>query len=324
MEHTVSKIEVGLRLDKWIKARLPGVPFGLSQKLLRKGAIKINGKKAKADTRVEAGDIIRVPELENTQKPINHTVRPPRAEEAKLLTDNIIYKDSRIIAINKPQGLAAQGGSGIRVSVDALLDHLKFEGSDRPKLVHRIDKGTSGILVLARDRIVANEMMESFKAKTVQKIYYALVVGVPEMAEGKIEVKLAGKKNVGRIEKAAVDPDGQYALTYYKVVDKAAGKKLAWVALMPVTGRMHQLRVHMAHIGHPILGDGKYGAKAAFIEGLGETMHLHSRRVILPDGTDIEAPFPKHIMETLKLFEFPHAQKDLRKIEKELLAELED
>ena len=323
-EHTVSKTEAGLRLDKWIKARLPGVPFGLSQKLLRKGAIKINGKKAKADARVEPGDIIRVPTLENTLKPINHTIRPPRAEEAKLLTDNIIYKDERIIAINKPQGLAAQGGSGIRVSVDALLDHVKFEKTDRPKLVHRIDKDTSGILVLARDRLVANDMMEAFKTKTIRKIYYALVVGVPAMAEGKIDVKLAGKKNVGRIEKAAVDPDGQYALTYYKVVDKAAGKKLAWVALMPVTGRMHQLRVHMAHIGNPILGDGKYGAKGAFIEGLGDTMHLHSRRVILPDGTDIEAPFPKHIMETLKLFEFTHTQKELRKVEKEMLAELED
>lgn len=324
-EHTVSKTEAGLRLDKWIKARLPGVPFGLTQKLLRKGAIKINGKKAKADVRVEPGDIIRVPTLENAQKPINHTARPPRAEEAKLLTDNIIFKDARIIAINKPQGLAAQGGSGIRVSVDALLDHIKFEKNDRPKLVHRIDKDTSGILVLARDRLVANDMMEAFKTKTIHKIYYALVVGVPQFEEGRIDVRLAGKKNVGRIEKAVVDEEnGQYALTYYKVVDKAAGKKLAWVALMPVTGRMHQLRVHMAHIGNPILGDGKYGGKGAFIEGLGDTMHLHSRRVILPDGTDIEAPFPKHIMETLKLFEFTHTQKELRKTEKEMLAELED
>ena len=325
-EHTVSKLDAGLRLDKWLKSRLPGLPFGLTQKLLRKGAIKINGKRAKADARVNPGDIVRVPELENaTKAPIAHAPRPPRAEEATLLLDNIIYRDENIIAINKPQGLSTQGGSKVFVSVDALLDHVRFEATERPKLVHRIDKDTSGVLILARNRLVAGNMMEAFQSKTIRKIYYAVVVGVPDLAEGRIEVKLSGKKAFGRIEKASVDEEnGQYALTYYKVLDKAAGKKLAWVMLMPVTGRMHQLRVHMEHIGHPILGDGKYGGRDAFIEGLGETMHLHSRRAILPDGTDIEAPFPKHITDTLKLFEFGYNQKELRREEKEMLEQLEN
>lgn len=323
MEHVVGKAEAGLRLDKWIKNRLPGLPFGLSQKLLRKGAIKLNGKKAKADARVEAGDTVRLPELENTTQPRQQEARPPRAEEAKLLLDNIVFQNADIIAVNKPQGLATQGGSGVRVSVDALLDHLRFGEEERPKLVHRIDKDTSGLLLLARRREVAAELMEEFKAKRIQKIYYAVVVGVPQLMEGCIDVKLAAKKQQGRIEKAAVDEErGQVAITYYKVIDHAAGKKLAFVALMPVTGRMHQLRVHMAHIGHPILGDGKYGGKPAFIEGLGNTMHLHARRMVLPDGTDLEAPFAQHFMETLKLFEFTHQRKELRKYEKEMLEEL--
>lgn len=325
-EHAVAKTEAGLRLDKWLKSRFPGLPFGLTQKLLRKGAIKVNGKKAKTDTRVEPGDMVRVPTLENAYSaPKVTAAKRHNAEDAKVLLNNIIFRDEHIIAVNKPQGLAAQGGTKVNISVDALLDHLKFDAHERPKLVHRIDKDTSGVMLLARDRITANTLMEAFKGKTIQKIYYAVVVGVPEVLEGRITAKLVAKKSFGYTDKAAVDEkEGQFAMTYYKVIDKAAGKKLCLVALAPVTGRMHQLRVHMAHIGHPILGDGKYGGQKAFVEGLGETMHLHSRRAILPSGQDIEAAFPKHMMDTLKLFEFTSSQKELRKEERELLEQMAD
>lgn len=324
-EHAVGKSEAGLRLDKWLKARFPGLPFGLTQKLLRKGAIKVNGKKAKTDTRVEPGDIVRVPTLENAFTAPTITPKKHNAEDAKILLNNIIYRDEHIIAINKPQGLASQGGTKVDISVDSLLDHLKFDATERPKIVHRIDKDTTGVMLLARDRLTAKELMEAFKGKTIQKIYYAIVVGVPEKMEGRIVAKLVTKKSLGFTEKTIVDnSEGQFAMTYYKVIEKAAGKKLSFVALAPVTGRMHQLRVHMNHIGHPILGDGKYGASEAFIEGLGETMHLHSRRTILPTGQDIEAPFPKHMMDTLKLFEFTSSQKELRKEERELLEQISD
>lgn len=323
-EHIVSKAEAAMRLDRWLKARLPGLSFGLTQKLMRKGAIKVNGKKAKGDTRVEPGDIVRVPELENAHTPIKYGPRVHDLEEASVLLDNILYRDDKIIAINKPQGLAAQGGTKVRVSVDALLDHLKFDAPERPKLTHRIDKDTSGVMVLARDRLTATEMMHAFQSKGIQKIYYAAVIGVPEKLEGRITARLAAKKNIGAYERAEVDEkEGKSAITYYKVIDKAAGKKLSWVAMMPLTGRMHQLRAHMAYIGHPIVGDGKYGAAGAFIEGIGETMHLHARRIILPTGQDIEAPFPPHIMETLRLFEFTSKQKELRKEEKEMLDALD-
>lgn len=323
-EHIVAKSEAGMRLDRWLKSRLPGLSFSLTQKLMRKGAIKVNGKKAKGDTRVEPGDTVRVPELENAHTPMKHAPRVHDASEAAVLLDNIIYRDDKIIAINKPQGLATQGGSKVRISVDALLDHLKFGAPDRPKLVHRIDKDTSGVLVLARDRIAANELMHAFKSKDIRKIYYALVVGVPEMLEGKITARLSEKQKFGNSEITVIDEkEGKSAITYYKVIDKAAGKKLSWVAMMPLTGRTHQLRAHMAHIGHPIIGDGKYGRAGAFIEGLADTMHLHARRIILPDGQDIEAPFPQHIMQSLKLFEFSASRKELRKEEREMLNALD-
>ncbi len=295
--------EAGIRLDRWFRRKFPGTPQSLLQKSLRKGDIRVDGKKAEANTRLLAGQNVTVSYF--NFKPADKPYKPKIDEKkAEMLKSSVIYKDDDIIAINKPAGLAAQGGTKVGNSVDSLLDALIFEANERPKLVHRIDKDTSGVMILARNTKAASLLTAMFKDKTITKKYWAVVVGTPHPQEGTIKKPIIAKKLVKRagrkIEKADVDEFGQSATTIYRTLDVAA-KKAALVELQPITGRMHQLRVHMSFINHPILGDGKYGGKFAFIPGLSERMHLHAHEVVINlkgKKIKITAPLPFHMQET--------------------------
>lgn len=305
---TISADDNGTRLDRWVKRNYPSISQALLQKLLRKGAIKLDGKKVEANARLSEGQQLRMPEIEDRPKQEKRKVQASLEDARKYLLDNILYKDEHVLVLNKPAGLPSQGGSKVRLSVDAMLEHLTFGLPTKPKLVHRIDKDTSGILILARTSKAATLLTKYFKEKRIEKYYWAVVVGVPEPKQGKIALPLAAKKSDGKIEKSAVDEEeGKPAVTHY-MVKEAASTTLAFVELNPVTGRMHQLRVHMEAIGHPILGDGKYGGKKAFIHGLSNSMHLHARRVVIPNfmgkKLEVTAPLPPHMQRTWQFFSF--------------------
>jgi 23S rRNA pseudouridine955/2504/2580 synthase len=308
-EHTVEQADADLRLDRWFKRHMPHIPHGLLEKSLRKGDIRVNGKKAKTSDHVESGQVIslnaHVEGISKSRK--NEPRRAPEkniaptlsVEDIRMMQEAVLFKNADVIVINKPAGLAVQGGSGITKSVDSMLDALRFDSRERPKLVHRLDRDTSGVLVLARSAAAASKLMKAFVGKTAEKTYWALVKGAPEIMEGKIDLPLA-KQEEGDIEKVAIDEDdGKRAVTLYRVIERLS-RTLAWVELMPVTGRTHQLRVHMAAIGHPIIGDGKYGAREAFIDGISNKLHLHARRIVIPRMLDVTAPLPKHMKESFK------------------------
>lgn len=281
---TIQDEDAGIRLDKWFKRHYPNVSHTSVEKALRKGQIKVDGKKVKSNHRVSEGEIVRVPpmtEYEREEKPKARI----DSKYIKIIQESVIYKDDDIIVINKPAGIATQGGVGVRVSIDDLLEYLKFDYENKPKLVHRLDKDTSGILLIARKASSASKLTKSFREKDMEKIYLALVVGIPKELEAKVSYPLL-KADIGAgKEKVVVDlENGQNAVTYYKVLERL-GRKLCLVELRPITGRTHQLRVHMAEIGNPILGDGKYGGKDAFIEGLSNKMHLHAYQIKVPDDS---------------------------------------
>jgi 23S rRNA pseudouridine955/2504/2580 synthase len=306
-EHIIAEADTGIRLDRWFKRHVPGLPHSMLEKALRKGDIRVGGKKAKASDRLETGQALDIRfdtkeflQVAKKQPTLTHTLTP---EDIQMMQQAVLFKSKDAIVINKPPGLAVQGGTGILRSVDAMLDALRFDARERPKLVHRLDRDTSGVLVLARSSAAAAKLAKEFADKTAEKIYWALVKGVPDIAEGKIDLPLA-KQEEGDHEKVAIDEDnGKRAVTHYRVVDRLSST-LCWVELMPITGRMHQLRVHMAAIGHPIIGDGKYGGKEAFIDGMEITrkLHLHARRVIIEGVLDVTAPLPKHMRESWKKF----------------------
>jgi 23S rRNA pseudouridine955/2504/2580 synthase len=306
-DHKVTEADTGIRLDRWFKRHMPHVSHGLLEKSLRKGDVRVGGKKAKASDRVEAGQIIMVKEEGmGVREGIDDVPRAPRTVLPSLSPDDIIlmqqavlFKSNEAIVINKPPGLAVQGGSGITRSVDGMLGALRFESNERPKLVHRLDKDTSGVLVLARSTAAATRLAKAFATKVAEKTYWALVKGAPEIHEGKIDLPLS-KQEEGDHEKVGIDEeDGKRAVTHYRIIERLS-RTLAWVELMPITGRTHQLRVHMAAIGHPIIGDGKYGARDAFMDGISNKLHLHAQRIVIPGVLDVSAPMPKHMKESWK------------------------
>ncbi|NQV20798.1 MAG: RluA family pseudouridine synthase [Rhodospirillales bacterium] len=305
----VAPDEAGSRTDRWFKRRYPGLGHGALEKLLRTGQVRIDGKRVKASHRLEAGSVIRVPPLdEGAKTSVKPAKSPPVKVDPKdvaLLARNILHKDDWVIALNKPPGLAVQGGSGTSRHVDALLDTLRFGSKERPRLVHRLDKDTSGVLLIARTAEAARRLTASFRHKDARKVYWALVVGVPRPGQGRIDAPL-GKEGGAGEERMTVTDDGKRAVTYYKVIEPF-GKRAAWVALMPVTGRTHQLRAHAVAMGHPVVGDGKYGGKEAFLDGrVSKKLHLHARSIEMPHpagGTlSVSAPLTSHMAEAWKLF----------------------
>ncbi|MEE8294650.1 MAG: RluA family pseudouridine synthase [Sphingomonadales bacterium] len=310
---TVTPDESGIRLDRWFKANFPELPFGRLSKLLRTGQVRVNGKRAKGNDRVGTGDEIRIPPLEAAKaKPKGP--RPLNPEERQEIREMVLFQDSDVIALNKPPGLAVQGGSGTTKHVDRLLPALQGRKDERPpRLVHRLDKDTSGVLVVARNAPAARALTGAFKDKTCRKVYWALVKGVPKPLEGKISAPVS-KSLGGQKEIMVVSKTGKPAVTLFKVMD-FAGDEVSWLALSPVTGRTHQIRVHLAHIGHPILGDGKYGGEDSRFGDLSQKLHLHSAALSFPHpggGTrEITAALPPHMMESFKyLGFFPNEVKD--------------
>jgi 23S rRNA pseudouridine955/2504/2580 synthase len=321
----VRKIEVkqdddGQRLDRWVKKNLPEIPYTLIQKLLRKGQMRVDGKRAKPDTRLSAGQEIRIPPVKER----------PRLEAGKLgdkdkafIKSLVIYEDADVIALNKPAGLATQGGSKTGYHIDGLLDALKNKDGVRPRLVHRLDKDTSGVLLLARSAQMARNLGEAFKKREVKKIYWAVCSPAPEAADGAIKAPLA-KAGGSNKERMSVDEkDGKSAITDFVVLEKALDSA-AFVAFWPRTGRTHQIRVHAEAIGCPIVGDKKYARLPEQEEthearrkaeadlkalNLAGRLHLHARRVMMPHPgrkgmLDITAPLPPELVKSWKALGF--------------------
>ena len=309
----VAAADGDIRLDRWFRRHFPTLTHGHLQKLLRTGQVRLDGKRAQASDRVQPGQTVRVPPLGNLAPSRKPEPAPPRPEEAKALQDAVLYRDADLIAVNKPTGLAVQGGTGVDRHLDGLLDALRFDAAERPRLVHRLDRDTSGVLVLARSARAAAEVAAAFRTKTTRKVYWAAVVGLPKPREGKIDLPLA--KLQGRLGERVMpdEDDGKPAITRYEVVSHA-GDKLSWLALMPITGRTHQLRAHCVALGTPILGDGKYGGRASRPEGVPEPrkLHLHARTLILPrpDGSVLKltAPLPSHMKATWRFLGFEESE----------------
>jgi 23S rRNA pseudouridine955/2504/2580 synthase len=305
----VAENEAGMRLDRWFKLRYPHVAHAQLEKMLRTGQVRINGRRAKAGERLEAFQSIRVPPLARAPAALagRPPARPRSVGETEDLEARILYRDDQLLVIDKPSGLAVQGGSKTLRHLDGMLDALRFR-RERPRLVHRLDKDTSGVLVLARTAQAATALTASFASGKVHKLYWAIVVGVPATATGRIQQALS--KRFGAIgERMTADEAGRPAITDYRVVERA-GRRAAWLALQPLTGRTHQLRAHCALIGTPILGDGKYGGGGAFLakEGIGQRLHLHARTIRFPHPTGgeitVAAPLPPHMLATWRFFGF--------------------
>src|SRR3982751_4308285 len=307
---TVNEDDDGIRLDRWFKRHMPDVSFNLVSRWARTGQLRVNGKKAVPGDRIEVGQEIRVPPLEATPERAGRV--QPRGdslteEEVELVREMVIHEDPNAFVLNKPPGLATQGGTKTTQHLDRLLDGLAGEAG-RPKLVHRLDKDTSGALLVARTARSAGHFAKAFSGRTARKVYWAIVVGVPDADEGLIDAPLAKQPGTGG-EKMHIDEEhGLPAKTRWRTIDRA-GNRAAWVELQPLTGRTHQLRAHMAALGHPIVGDAKYGGAEAFLTGgISRKLHLHARRIRIdaPDGgkIDVSAELPAHFAESLATLGF--------------------
>ena len=309
----VSNDEADLRLDRWFGRHFPELGHGALQKLLRTGQVRIDGKRAEGKDRVEPGQTIRLPPGVTIAPPPKPRVIPTVSDrDAEEMRGLVIHKDDHVIVLNKPPGLAVQGGTGTDRHVDGMLDALRFGYEDRPRLVHRLDKDTSGLLLIARTGLAARRLGESFRDRETEKLYWAVVVGAPPRVEGAIDLPLAKRPGArGDRELMQVDHEnGQKALTHFRVLDRAS-RRAALLALWPRTGRTHQLRVHCAEIGCPILGDGKYGNEEASLLAVADArrLHLHARRLVLPHPSGkgelaIDAQVPPHFRRTVEAFGF--------------------
>ena len=307
---TIAEDDDGIRLDRWFKRHYPALTHARLEKLLRKGEVRLDGKRAKAADRVMAGQNLRLPpqvihDRVEAPKPI-----PAPVKTSRKLEDAILYMDKHLIVLNKPSGLATQGGSGLKEHVDGLLDQLSFEKTVRPKLVHRLDRDTSGVLLVARTAQAAAGLSRALASRDASKIYWALVKGVPKQKHGFVKAALAKEGQSGKGERMTVseEEDAKFALTEYAVMGQA-GQEFAWVAARPVTGRTHQIRVHLASLGTPIVGDFKYGGTEAKGKGaIADRLHLHARSIDIarPDGgrLQVTAPLPAHMLKSWELLGF--------------------
>ncbi|RPF71989.1 RluA family pseudouridine synthase [Aurantiacibacter spongiae] len=313
-QFTVAADDEGVRLDRWFKRHLPKIGFGTVSRWARTGQLRVDGKRARPEDRLAAGQVLRVPPGGEETGKAPRQRRELTAEEEALAEAMLVRRTDAALVLNKPPGLATQGGTRTNRHVDGLLDAYAGEDDSRPRLVHRLDKDTSGVLLIARTPGSAAFFSKRFSGRSARKIYWALVVGVPDVHEGTIDAPLAKQPGSGG-EKMHVDMEGgQPARTVYRVVERA-GNAAAWVELQPFTGRTHQLRVHLAAIGHPIVGDGKYGGSGAFLTGsISRKMHLHARRLIIdaPKGQtlDVTADLPEHFAASMEQLGFDPALSD--------------
>ncbi|MCW3472987.1 RluA family pseudouridine synthase [Limobrevibacterium gyesilva] len=321
----VTDDEADIRLDRWFRRHFPAITQGAIQKLCRTGQVRVDGKRADAATRLLPGQAVRIPPLPTTAA-VAKPVQALDPREQKDLERMVLYRDDHVIVLDKPQGLPTQGGPGITRHLDGMLDGLRFGSEHRPRLVHRLDRETSGVLVVARTPGVAAKLAAAFRGRTVEKTYWAVVVGRPVPPEGRIALDMV-RTDGFRGERAAVagpyDTDTAHSITDFRTLDHA-GRKLAWLELSPLTGRTHQLRVHCAAIGAPILGDLPYGTEregrnTALVDGLSEQLHLHARRISLPHPAGgrltVEAELPPHMAETFRTlgFSVPAARPAVRR-----------
>ena len=319
--------EDDLRLDRWFRQHFPALGHGRLERLLRTGQVRVDGRRAKSGTRLVPGQVVRVPplKLDNAPAAVSAPSARPAAPvseaDAIALRAAVLFEDDWVVALNKPAGLAVQGGTGQTRYLDAMLGALNEEGQ-APRLVHRLDRDTSGVLLLAKSALSARRLGASFKGRDTKKIYWALVVGTPETPRGRIDLALTKKPGKGGEKMGAVEAkDGKSAQTLYRAIDtwrqpKRGGKSLTWLVLMPLTGRTHQLRAHCAAMGTPIAGDGKYGGRDAFVEGVAKQLMLHARELTLPhpdDGTTLRvtATLPPHMEAAWQALGF-----DMRKAER--------
>ncbi len=339
----VTDDEDGMRLDRWFKRRIPMLSLSHLNKIVRTGQVRIDGGRAKTATRLASGQSVRVPPL-NLDASVGvdaPRVSPPMEADARALRDMLLYEDRDCFVLDKPFGLAVQGGSGQKQHVDGMLASMPNERGDRPALVHRLDRDTSGVLLVARTRKMAADLGEVFRSRQARKTYWALVEGIPKPAQGRISLFLAKGEGMGEVrtrrgesidqdardrlavrEKMRVakhgDEDAQHSVTYYATVDRVPSR-LAWLSMKPITGRTHQLRAHAEAIGHPIIGDPKYGLRAKtdprrtdplrqVPDGVERKLHLLARRLVLPHprgGTlDVTAPLPPHMRASFDLLGF--------------------
>jgi 23S rRNA pseudouridine955/2504/2580 synthase len=312
--HTVTADEDGMRLDRWFKVHFPQVTFAYLNKLTRTGQVRIGTGRVKTNTRLAKGQEIRVPPLAFDKRAADTPkgdVPPLTPEERRLFDSLILHEDGDLYVLNKPSGFAVQGGTKTHRHLDGLLMGLANEKGERPLLVHRLDRDTSGVIVVAKRRAVAAALGRLFATRAVKKTYWALVKGLPVPQQGRIDVALIKAKGPEgdrmRASEEGEEEDEQRAVTDYAVIDKAS-KVAAWVSLRPMTGRQHQLRAHMAHIGTPIIGDPKYAGDGELPDCIPDRLHLHARRIVFPHprgGTvDVSAPLPDHMRQSFELFGF--------------------
>lgn len=330
----VTEDEEGMRLDRWFKRRIPTLSLSHLNKIVRTGQVRVDGARVKTSVRLATGQSVRVPPL-SLETPARPSAPPVSDEDARALRDMILYEDKDLLVLNKPFGLAVQGGSGTRHHIDGMLASLPNERGDRPALVHRLDRDTSGVLLVARTRKMAADLGEIFRSRQARKTYWALVEGVPKPAQGRISLYLAKGEGMGEgrgARPSGYDPmarermrvarhgedDAQHSVTYYATVERVPSR-LAWLSMKPITGRTHQLRAHAEAIGHPIVGDPKYGLKPKndprrtdplrqIPDGIERKLHLLARRLVLPHprgGTlDVTAPLPAHMQASFDLLGF--------------------
>jgi 23S rRNA pseudouridine955/2504/2580 synthase len=309
----VKGTEAGVRLDRWFKLHFPEVGYAYLQKLLRTGQIRVDSRRVEANARLEAGAKIRVPKVVRQEKTTAPALKPPlglsKADRDRI-ERMILFEDEHILVLNKPFGLAVQGGTGTKRHIDGMLAGMADRFGDRPRLVHRLDRDTTGVLLVAKHRDAAAKLGRVFQTRSAAKTYWALVKGVPKPHQGKVEaplVKAAGPDG-DRVRKALPGEQevAMHATTHYSLIDRVASKA-SWMSLKPVTGRQHQLRAHMALIGHPIVGDNKYGGDTDTpAEQIEDKLHLHARRLVLPHPysggkIDVTAPLPEHMRKTWEL-----------------------
>ena len=333
--YEISENEAGMRLDRWLHRRFPEVSNSHLMRIVRKGEVRVSGKRADISTRLATGEKVRVPPLRIAVPP-GPIVNRANPGDVEAIGAMVLFEDRDVLVLNKPPGLAVQGGSGTKRHVDGMLQALADKEGNRPVLVHRLDRDTSGVLLIAKSRKMAAELGETFRSRRAKKIYWALVEGVPKPAQGRISMFLAKGEGMGEtrgqgradLERMRVakhgDPDAQHSLTLYAVVDKVT-PRLAWLSMRPVTGRTHQLRAHCEEIGHPIIGDPKYNRKApndparndplrAVPPGLEPKLHLLARRLVLPHPRsgiiDVTAPLPEHMKKSFAMFGFDESERD--------------